>query len=129
MDEDLSSFDMEAVGRRFMRFTPDPSLNDQTANMNGAIGGEVMHQHPYDQIPKVKGHMVRPLSPGARQSIPISGPNELRHLKAKPRDLLRNRRKSSSASVGQAPCSPDAIDKLNEYFPKESEMATMFSFF
>ena len=129
MDEDLSSFDMEAVGRRFMRFTPDPSLNDQTANMNGAIGGEVMHQHPYDQNPKVNGHMVRPLSPVARQSIPISGPNELRHLKAKPRDLLRNRRKSSSASVGQAPCSPDAIDKLNEYFPKESEMATMFSFF
>ena len=129
MDEDLSSFDMEAVGRRFMRFTPDPSLNDQTANMNGAIGGEVMHQHPYDQNPKVNGHMVRPLSPEARQSIPISGPNELRHLKAKPRDLLRNRRKSSSASVGQAPCSPDAIDKLNEYFPKESEMATMFSFF
>ena len=129
MDEDLSSFDMEAVGRKFMRFTPDPSLNDQTANMGGAIGGEVKHQHPYDQNPKVNGHMVRPLSPVAKRSIPISGPNELRHLKAKPRDLLRNRRKSSSASVGQAPCSPDAIDKLNEYFPKESDMATMFSFF
>jgi len=129
MDEDLSSFDMEAVGRKFMRFTPDPSLNDQTANMGGAIGGEVKHQHPYDQNPKVNGHMVRPLSPVAKRSIPIFGPNELRHLKAKPRDLLRNRRKSSSASVGQAPCSPDAIDKLNEYFPKESDMATMFSFF
>jgi hypothetical protein len=129
MDEDLSSFDMEAVGRKFMRFTPDPSLNDQTANTGGAIGGEVKHQHPYDQIPKANGHMVRPLSPVAKRSIPIFGPNELRHLKAKPRDLLRNRRKSSSASVGQAPCSPDAIDKLNEYFPKESDMATMFSFF
>ena len=129
MDEDLSSFDMEAVGRKYMRFTPDPSLNDQTANLAGAIGGEVKHQHPYDQNPKVNGQMTRPLSPVARRSIPIFGPNELRNMRAKPRDLLRNRRKSSSASVGQAPCSPDAIDKLNEYFPKDSEMATMFSFF
>ena len=120
---------MEAVGRKYMRFTPDPSLNDQTANLAGAIGGEVKHQHPYDQNPKVNGQMTRPLSPVARRSIPIFGPNELRNMRAKPRDLLRNRRKSSSASVGQAPCSPDAIDKLNEYFPKDSEMATMFSFF
>ena len=120
---------MEAVGRKYMRFTPDPSLNDQTANLAGAIGGEVKHQHPYDQNPKVNGQMARPLSPVARRTIPVFGPNELRHMIAKPRDLLRNRRKSSSASVGQAPCSPDAIDKLNEYFPKDSDMATMFSFF
>ena len=43
--------------------TPDPSLNDQTANLGGAIGGEVKHQHPYDQNPKVNGQMARPLSP------------------------------------------------------------------
>merc|ERR1719321_329478 len=76
---------MEAVGRKYMRFTPDPSLNDQTANLAGAIGGEVKHQHPYDQNPKVNGQMTRPLSPVARRSIPIFGPNELRNMRAKPR--------------------------------------------
>mgnify|MGYP002633448961 CR=1 FL=1 len=121
MDEDLSTFVMD--GTKFMRFSPHPSLNDHTLTLSANPNFETQ------AIPlTVNGKNVRPLSPKTKE-IPVFGPTDLRNMKAKPRNLLRNRRKSSSASVGQAPCSPDAIDKLNEYFPKDADVASMFSFF
>ena len=122
-DEDFTS--LEENGRKLMRMSPPHPRQEMI---------EHREKNSHQQRHGDNGAGPRPLSPLAEHKleIPVFGPNELRNLKGKPRNLLRNRRKSSSASVGQAPHSPDAIDKLNEYFPKDSTdpaASTMFSFF